>query len=257
MNRHAERRRDLIGGVSFIILIVVLIVGGFFVTKYLTSDDQQKKVKKSEINQYKIDESKDLIYYKDEQTISNESEIVYKDVIINLKEADTVNELLKNKMEEIRSSVKKISESELDESREIQYSEDDIYYALERNYASYESFNFLSLVVTDGEFNCYDGSKINNITAYTFSLTNGKRLSNETLLGYASVSIDDVKNKVRAKLEKDQQEFTDGNSINIEETINGISAENSAIYANKSGKIAISYIVKTNEDSYNDTIELN
>ena len=257
MNRWLERRKELIGGITFIGFVIVLIIGGFFLTRYLTSEEEHKKVVKSEIDKFKIDPSKDLVYYENVTNISGDPDIIYKDIIINLKEADTVNELLKEKMDSIRTTVKKISESELDPSREVLYAEEDIYSASERNYSVYESLNYLSVLVTDSEFNCYTGSTITSQNAYTFSLSTGKRLSNETLIGYAKLNADDIKNKVRAKLEKDQTDFTDGTTINIDETVNSIDVKNAIIYTNRSGKIVITIVVKTSQDSYNDTIELN
>ena len=257
MNRWLERRKDLIGGITFIVFVIALVIGGFFLTRYLTSDKEHQKVIQSEIDKLKIDPKKDLVYYENETFISSDPGIVHKDIIINLKEADTVNELLKEKMDSIRTTVKKISESEVDPNKEILYNSEDIFSAKERDYTVYESLNYLSVLVTDSDFSCYTGSEITKQQAFTFSLSTGKRLSNDTLLGYAKVSIDDVKNKVRTKLENDQKDFTDGNTINIDETINSINAKDAIIYTNKSGKIVITIVVKTNEDSYNDTIELN
>ena len=71
------------------------------------------------------------------------------------------------------------------------------------------------------------------------------------------MSIDDVKNKISTKLASDQEEFGENSLINVEDTLNSISLENAAIYFNKVGKLMISVIVKTNQESYNDTIELN
>lgn len=257
MNRGLERKKDLVGGISFIIFIIVLIVGGFFLTRYLTSEKEHKKVLQNEIDKLKIDAEKDLVYFENETEVSSDPDIVHKDIIINLKEADTVNELLKDSMEPIRTSVKKISESQMDPNKEVLFDEEDIYFAKERNYTVYESLNYLSVLVTDSDFSCYTGSNITKQQAYTFSLSTGKRLSNETLLGYADISIDGVKEKIKAKLEEDQKDFTDGNYILIDETINAINVNDAIIYTNKSGKIVITFVVKTNDDSYNDTIELN
>ena len=256
MNRNLERRKDLIGGIGFIIFVIALIVGGFFLTRYLTSEKEHKKVVQSEINKLKIDPKQDLVYYENETVVSADPDIVHKDIIINLKEADTVNELLKKSMDNIRTSVKKKGEVEIDSSKDILY-DIDIVSSKERNYTVYESLKYLSVLVTDSDFTCYNGSTITSQTAYTFSLSTGKRLSTETLLGYADVTIDDIKNKVRNKLEEDQKDLTDGQTINIDETINLINTKDLVIYTNKSGKIVISFVVKTNEDSYNDTIELN
>lgn len=256
MNRHLERKKDFVGGITFIIFVAILIVGGFFLTRYLTSEKEHKKVLQSEIDKLKMDPKKDLVYYENETILSPDPDIIHKDIIINLKEADTVNELLKKSMDNIRTSVKKKGEVEIDTSKDILY-DIDIVSSKERNYTVYESLKYLSVLVTDSDFTCYNGSTITSQTAYTFSLSTGKRLSAETLLGYADVTIDDIKNKVRSKLEEDQKDLTDGQTINIDETINLINTKDLVIYTNKSGKIVISFVVKTNEDSYNDTIELN
>ena len=257
MNRSLERRKDLIGGILFISLIIILIVGGFFLTRYLTSDKEKDKALKKEINQFKIDEEKELIYFENEEAISDAPDIIYKDVVINLKEADTVNELLKKDMDEIRKSVKKTSENPVDTTKEILFDNSEILSAKERNYASYESANYLSLVVTDSNFDIYTGSTITNQASYIFSLTNGKRLSNDTLLGYNNLTIDMVKEKIRVKLSDDQLEMGEENTILIDDTINAITTDNAVMYVSRTGKLCLTFIVKTTNDSYNDSIELN
>ena len=257
MNKYLERRKNFISSILFVAFILFLIIGGFFLTKYLTSDEQKDKIKQEAINTFKVDNEKELIYFDNETTISEDPEIIYKDVVINLKEADTVNEILHSKMESIRSSVKKISESEVDKSREILNEESDIFYALERNYVTYESTKYLSLLITDGEYSCYTGSTIKSQKTYTFSLSNGKQISNQTLLGFHELDIDEVKEKVREKLNQDQVEFGEENTILIDDTVNSITTDDAALYINRAGKLCISFIVKTTQESYNDTIELN
>ena len=257
MNRDMERRGNLIGGVAFLVFVLVLIVGGFFLTRYLTSDDAKEKIIKEEANKLKKYSKKDFIYYENEDVISGEPEIVYKDVVINLLGNDTLNRILKSEMDEIRTSVKKISENELDPNREVLYDEDDIFYAKERNYQYSESRKYLSLVVTDSEFNCYTGSEIKSLKAYNFSLESGKELTTDTILNNNKITLDDIKNKVRAKLEDDQASFGDQNQILIDDTLNELTTSNACIYFNNSGKLVISIIVKTTQESYNDTIDLN
>lgn len=257
MNRGLERHRDFIGSIVFVCFIIFLIVGGFFLTKYLTSDTQKKQIQKEEANKLKVDESKDFIYFENVVPISEDPEIVHKDIIINIKGNDTVNEILKSEMDNIRLSVKKISESEVDATREMLYADGDIFYSLERNYSSYESSKYFSLLVVDSEFSCYTGSTIKNVKSYNYSLSNGKQISNQTLLEYNHLTIDDVKYKINEKLNADQLEFGEENIISVEDTLNAISLDNAALYVNKTGKLVISIIVKTNQESYNDTIELN
>ena len=257
MNRNLERRRDFVGSICFIALILVLIIGGYFATKYLTSDSQKKQIQKSASNKIKVDSSKDFVYYENEESLSDDPDINYKDIVINIKNTDTLNEVLKKENDEIRKSLKKISESEKDPSREILYEKGDVFYTKERNYAVIESAKYLSILITDGEFSCYTGSTINRVKTYNFSLSSGKQISNETLLGYNNMTIDDAKQKVREKLVSDQADFGEENTIDIDNTLNSINLENASLYVNHSGKLLISVIVKTNQESYNDSIELN
>lgn len=260
MNRNLERRRDFIGSILFVSFILFLVIGGFFATKYLTSDSQKKQIHKSEINKFKNDSNKDFVYYENEVTVCEDPDIVHKDLVINLTGTDTLNKILKEENDAIRASVKKISESEIDPSKEVLYKQEKdpfLCYTKERNYSSFESSKYLSILITDGEFNCYTGSQITSVKSYNFNLANGKQLSNQTILGFYNMSIDDVKLKISEKLAEDQIEFGENSIISVEETLNGINIDNAAIYYNNTGKLIISIIVKTSQESYNDTIELN
>ena len=66
-----------------------------------------------------------------------------------------------------------------------------------------------------------------------------------------------VKEKIRVKLTDDQTEINDGTNILVDDTINAINGENAVLYVNRSGKLCLSFIVKTSNESYNDNIELN
>ena len=149
MNRVLERQRDLFGGIAFVVFVIVLIVGGFFLTRYLTSEKEHIKVLKNEIDKYKLDASKDLVYYENETIVSAEPDIVHKDIVINLKEASTINEILKEEMESsIRNSIKKISESEIDPNRELLFNKEDIFSAKERNRSSVSGSQYSFSVFT-------------------------------------------------------------------------------------------------------------
>lgn len=257
MNRFFERRRNFISCIAFLVIILILAIGGYFFTNYLTNEDHHEKSVQNSLNNLKTIADKDFVYYENINVISDEPDITYKDIIINLPDAKTVNDILKSGMDEIRNSVKKISESELDPNREVLYEEADIYSAVERNYAVYESLHYLSVLVTNSNFNCYDGSTIDSQSSYNFSLDDGKILSNQKLLETFNVSFDQVRSDLEKKLNSDQIDFNGENNIHIDETLNSINIDNAALYINKSGKLSISVLVKTDQGSYNDTIELN
>lgn len=257
MSSSIERRKDVIGLIGFIFFILVLVVGGFFATKYIMSDEQKEVVRKEGIDLIKKDSKKDLVYFENEETVSSDPGIVYKDIVINVLSADTINEILKTELDNMRKSVMKIADAKLDSEKEILYEESGIFSADERNYNFIESAKYLSVIIIDGKFSCYDGSEITSIKTFNFSLTNGKQLSNETILGYNELTYDNVIQKIKDKLTNDSKEFDEENQILLDDTISSLNLENLNLYFNKTGNLVISVIVKTNNGSYNDTIELN
>ena len=256
-----DGKNNVVGGIAFLIFILVLAIGGFFLTKSLTSKDNDSnntKVQKDVLtNEHKIDKEKDFIYYSNEKFISIEPDITYKDVTINLDTAETINKELKTELDSIRNTVKYIKDNELDPNREIMY-EDEIYSASERNYETYEYKEYISLLVKDYEFNCYDGSLLKRLKSYVFNVTTGKLLLDNDLLDMYNTNMDIIKAMARDQLLKDQVIEEEVELINIEETINGLNdSSNYAIYIDKYGDLYISYIVKTSQVDYNETMKLN
>jgi len=254
-----ESKNNIIGSILFVILVLFLGIGGFFFTKHVTKDDDTtiNKVEESKITEeHKIDKEKDYIYFTDEKFISMEPDITYKDVVINLKTAETINRTLKNELNEIRNSVKYIKDNKLDPTREIMY-EDEIYSASERNYENFEYKEYVSLLVKDYDFNCYDGSLLKKISSYVFNVSTGKLLLTNDLMDMYHINMDEVKISIREKLEKDQIIEEELELIKIDETINGLDNQaNYALYIDKYGDLNISYIVKTNQVDYNENMKL-
>lgn len=254
-----ESKNNIIGSILFIALVLFLGIGGFFFTKHVTKDDDTKinEVEESKITEeHKIDKEKDYIYFTDEKFISMEPDITYKDVVINLNTAETINRTLKNELNEIRNSVKYIKDNELDPTREIMY-EDEIYSASERNYETFEYKEYVSLLVKDYDFNCYDGSLLKKISSYVFNVSTGKLLLTNDLMDMYYINMDEVKISIREKLEKDQIIEEELELIKIDETINGLDNQtNYALYIDKYGDLNISYIVKTNQVDYNENMKL-
>lgn len=254
-----DTKNNVIGGFVFLIIILVLAVGGFFLTKSLTADkdDSETKIKEEVLSdEHKIDKEKDFIYYSNEKFISIEPDITYKDVTINLDTAETINRELKTELDTIRNSVKYIKDNELDPNREIMY-EDEIYSASERNYETYEYKEYISLLVKDYEFNCYDGSLLKKLRSYVFNVSTGKMLLVNDLLEMYEVDMEEVKSDIRIKLQNDQVIEEEVELIKIEETINGLNdPANYALYIDKYGDLNISYIVKTNQVDYNESMKL-
>lgn len=255
-----ETRSNTIGSILFVLLILVLAVGGYFFTKSITIEKEESKLttdKATISDEYKLDKEQDFIYYSNEKFISMEPDITYKDVIINLTTAETINKSLKQELDVIRNSVKYIKDNELDPNREVMYN-DEIYSASERNYETFAYKEYISLLVKDYEFNCYDGSLLSKLRSYVFDVTTGKMLLANDLLDKYNTNMDRVKSTVRDYLTKNQTYEEEIEIINIEETIAGLdNPDNYAIYIDKYGDLYISYIVKTSQVDYNETMKLN
>ncbi len=258
-----DSKGNIIGSIMFLIIILVLGVGGFFLTKHLTKDanDDNSKVNEQVISdEHKVDKSKDYIYFENEKFISMEPDITYKDVYINLDTAETLNQTLKKELEIIRTSVKYISDNELDPNRTIMYDSENIYSAEERNYETFEYKEYISLLVKDYDFNCYDGSLLKNLKSYVFNISTGKMLLPNDLLNLYNTDMDKIKDSASKLLAEEQviDEETGEELILIEDTINGLNdSKNYAIYIDKYGDLYISFIVKTNEVDYNKSMKLN
>jgi len=256
-----DSSRNIIGGITFFLIVIILAVGGFFLTKYLTKDEiEETSTNDVTINyEHKVNKEKEFIYYENENFISMEPDITYKDVIINLDVAETINQTLKSELDEIRNSVKYIKDNELDPNREIMY-EDEIYSAKERNYESFEYKNYISLLVKDYEFTCYEGSLLTELRSFVYNTQTGKMILPNDLFELYKINIDIIKEKVRTKLNDSQIVDTETNVelILIDETVNGLDdSKNFALYIDKYGDLYISFIVKTNEVDYNENIKLN
>ncbi len=257
-----EKTRALVGCISFLIIVLVIGIGGYFYTfkndKHLSLKNNKEEISITDDN--KIDKSKDFIYYSNDFVVSNDLNIAYKNPIINLSnnQAEELTQELSNKNDEYINNVKKISSTTNDTGKEIAFDTDDIYSATVRDYENYEYLQYISLVVSNYEYDCFDGVKEHNlIESYVFDVVNNKKISNIDVLDIYNISLAEVKTKIKEKLESEQTIENDVETIKIDETINNFENDNTyGIYINNNGKLVIKYIVKTNVINYNDIIEI-
>ena len=256
-----DSKSNIVGSILFFLLIITLAVGGYFLTIHLTKDTEENKEATEEVvdaANHKIDATQDYIYFSNEKFISMEPDITYKDVTINLDTAESINQALKSELNEIRGSVKYISDNELDPEKTVMYDSENIYSAKERNYETYTYKNYISLIVKDYDFNCYDGSLLKNLKSYIFDTSTGKMKLNNELFEEYNIDLSEVKSVVREKLNNSQttDEDTGLEVILIDDTMNYLN-NNYALYIDKYGDLYISFVVKTTQVDYNENIRLN
>lgn len=251
-----NRTKNIIMSVMFFLFIVALIIGGYiYVSDLSKTNNKTNKISEKRKKDYRIDKTKDYIYFENEELISADPEITYSDIVLNVLGAEIINSTLKEEMNEIRSSVVKLNETNREE-REPLYSESDIYSAKERVYKLYKNKSYYSVVISNLDFNCYDDFSVNNILGYVIELSTGNILTNENIIEKYNLNVEDIKNKVSAKLVEEQGTNEEGKPIiNVEETLNTL-FDNYVLYIDNSN-VYISFIVKTNFVNYNESVVLN
>ena len=252
-----ENLKSKLGFITFTIIIIALLVGGYFYTKYTINHKEPVKTEENVVKTIKIDKEKDYFYYLNESVISEEAEIYYKDVVINIKDQEELTKKLEKENNIYKNNIKYISK-ELENGNLISkdivnYSNDDLYSLKFRNYKTFESSKYLSLVINDFNYSCLDYITFDKTEAYVFNKEDGTYISEEKLLKNYNISIDEIKEQIKNHLSTKQN--TEG-TIKIDETINDLT-KNYALYVNNSNKLCISYLVKTNEVDYNEDMEVN
>ena len=250
-----ENFKNKFGFFTFILIVLGLAVGGYFYMNYTIKDVKMGKDKtKEEVTDYKVDKDKDFIYYKDEETISEEGEIYYKNVVINLSTQEVLNELLEKENKIYKDNIKYRSDVSIPTEEIINYDYDNLYSLTFREYKDYTYNNYVSLLVNDFSFSCFDDITFKDTKAYVFDTKTGKSLTKEEILSIYSLSMDDVKNKMREYLTGKQSTVDGTEAIKIDETVNNL--DNYSIYINEFGHLYITYLVKTTQVDYNENMEV-
>lgn len=253
--------KNTVGVVLFIVILLLFIVGGYFFMNYMLNDYPQKKEEDdliTELKEIRLDSTKDYIYYENYQTVLNE--IYEQDVIINVKGFESVNSVLANELSEIKNTKKTIDDVSSEENITCDNAEN-LYSFNYREYYDTQFGNYISLVISDFEYNCVSGSVIKNIKSYNIDKKTGKQITDEELLNKFNITEDVILEKIRKRLNDTQVLDGDTQVIDIDGTIdsikNGEYNVSKALSINKTGNIIINFIVKSNKINYNDTVELN
>ena len=252
-----ENFKNGLGVCVFIIILLTLSIGGYFFTKQIINEPEQKDVKdqkESEVN-HKIDKNNDYIYFKNEEVISEGAEIYYKDVVINLDTQTVLNESLEKENKIYKNNIKYISDMNLITNEIINYNNDNLYALNFREYKTYEFEKYVSLVITDYNYSCFDLTTFNKTKSYVFNTETGELLSEDDILKIYNVNLSTIKEKIKTYLISKQSTENEVELIKIDETINDFN--NYSLYINEYGRLYISYLVKTTEVDYNEIMEVN
>lgn len=254
-----DSRNNYIGAIILAVIIVLFSVGGFVSMKYFTSDESMEKGKKEESKKdFRIDTEKDYIYLDNEVEIIDD--IFKRDAILNVVGLENITEDLSKELASISATEEKVTaDTTLPEDTVC---EKDLYRFKYRDYIINEYSKYISLIVVDYEYTCPQQEKAEAIKSYVINKETGKLITNDELLQEFKVSTDDIIKKVTERLEFSQVLDESNNGVidsagTIEQIKNGAYGTVKALSINKTGKLELNYIVKSNDINYNDSVELN
>lgn len=220
-------------------------------------NEKKEKNNKKEIEKinYKIDKTQDYIYYINESVLSENAEIDYKDVVINLNIAKSINESLEKENKMYKENIKYITDNK-DEilSNDLIEDNDNIYSMTFRNYLNYEFGKYISLVVNEYNYSCFGGSvTYNRSITYVFNVENNELLSDDELLNMYNINMDIIKEKIRNYLNSKQSIIDEVEVIKIDDTIDSLEY---SLFIDEYGKLNVSFLVKTTQVDYNEIMEV-
>ena len=174
-------------------------------------------------------------------------------VVINLSTQESLTKSLKDENERYKNNVKYISDQNLISDEIINYNNDNIYALTYRTFEDYEFDKYVSLIIRDYNYSCFDLLSFSYIKSYVFDTSNGEIIKEDEILKKYNTSIDTIKSQIKEYLNSDQKKIEE-NGINVDETVNNL--DNYALYINEYGRLYISFLVKSSKEDYNDSMEV-
>jgi len=221
----------------------------------LNDSSGTKKEEPKEVTSYKIDKDKDYIYYINEEVISEKAEIFYKDVVINLNTQEVLTKTLEKENKVYKSTILYIKDKPSLNKDLIVYNKDGLYALNFREYKTYEFEEYVSLVINDYNYTCFDDTTFDKTKSYVFNVNNGSLMTEDEILKMYNQTLDNIKEDIRIYLETEQTTVDEVELIKIYETLENFT--NYSLYINDYGKLYISYLVKTSQVDYNEIMEVN
>ena len=252
-----EKTSNIVKSIFLVAILLVFIIGGYILTKVMINEPEKDTKPTQKTQTYadiRVDKTKDYIYYENESEVLESVDILYRDAVFNLESMSEVNNVLKQENESIKQSIKYTKDVD-DISDDAEKNDEGIYSLEYREYTDYNFDKYLSLVVNDNYYDIEKGVIAKDVKSYVVNKETGEIISPDTLLSDNNLDMDAVKAKIKQRLIDTQTISDEEQTINIDETLNNLGQY--ALYINKTGKLSISFIVKTSNNNYNDSIELN
>lgn len=222
----------------FVLIVFVLLLSGNYLIK------NKNKISPVKIKDIRIDNSKDYIYFTDSDIASEELDLTYSTIHINMNSTDAKNkeDELNQEMNIAKGSIRKYSKEEVEKkefTKTVQ--EGEIYYAEYLKYDVLVSDNYVTLETIKGHYNLSSSDDNNTIKYYTFSKEDGHIMS-----------MDEIKNANKIKnsdIEKTKEKYIEDNE--------DITIKEYELYIDKYGNTIMNLLVNSGDITYNDTVKIN
>ena len=223
----------------FVLIIFILLLGGNYLIK------NRDKAETSKLVDTRKDKTEEYVYFSDSNTVSEDLDLVYNTIHINIdsQDAKRLEEELNAEMTKAYNSIKKTSAVSFDK-KDIVYELDDNNDIYEADYLKYDVLdndNYLTIGVIKGHVNITSDIDNNTLKYYTFNKKYGHIMSVEEIKNVGKIKDSDIENTKKTYLE--DKEDTKINSYEL--------------YIDKYGNVRMNMLVNSGNITYNDTVKIN
>ena len=233
------QEKNYLSVTMFILIVFVLLLGG----NYLIRNKGQKPTTK--IIDIRMDSSKDYVYFTDSKTVSEDLDLVYNTIHLNIdsKDAKELENLLNEEMAKAQKSIKTLDEVVIDK-KDIVYELDDNNKIYEADYLKYdilESDNYITVGTIKGHINITSDEDNNTLKYYTFSKKDGHIMSLDEIKSAGKITNNSIE-EAKENYLKDKENTT---------------IKTYELYIDKYGNTIMNLLVNSGDITYNDTVKIN
>lgn len=218
----------------------------YFLDMDYTSTENEESIV-TEITNYKIDKTKDFVYFTDITYPITGSKISFSDIVINLEGFEYLSEELNQESDSLYEKIvyEKDTDIEIDEEYK---NEEGIYYIQNREYTLIEYDNYIVIIIQDYEYDIINLSTPLSMELYIIDKEENVLLTQEEILDIYEIDTEYVISYTTDVL--NTLSYNDS-TINVSDTVNNLTY---LAYPNKVGSLEILYLVSSTNGMYYDKL---
>ena len=205
------QEKNYLSIIIFVLIVFALLIGGNYLIR------NKGSISTTKINDIRLDKNNDYVYFSDSDTVSEELDLVYNTIHLNIDNKDA----------------KKLEE-EL--NKYLFYYENDYI-----KYDILESTNYITIGVVKGHLNITSDVDNNTLKYYTFKKSDGHIMSMDEIKSAGKIKNSDILDTEKSYLE---------DKIDTE-------IKSYELYMDKYENVRMNMLVNSGDITYNDTVKIN